>query len=91
MSTLSGRRLDVVFVHPDSSAQAYQGLATTYSAIEPPTWSLLLAQSCRAQGFGCSILDCDAERRTLDDSVAEIVARAPARVAPGQLVAVLAE
>ncbi|MEI7447867.1 MAG: radical SAM protein [Burkholderiales bacterium] len=73
----AGRPLDVLFVNPDSSAQAYQDLAVTFSAIEPPTWALLLAQSCRAQGFGCSILDCDAERRTLDDSVAEIVARAP--------------
>ncbi|MEI7445338.1 MAG: radical SAM protein [Burkholderiales bacterium] len=77
MSTLPGRRLDVVFVHPDSSAQAYQGLATTYSAIEPPTWSLLLAQSCRAQGFGCAILDCDAEKLSLDDAVARLEALNP--------------
>lgn len=68
----SERRLDVLFVQPDSSAQAYQGLAVTYSAIEPPTWALLLAQSCRAKGFGCAILDCDAERLTLEQSVARV-------------------
>jgi len=54
--------MDVVFINPDSSAKAYQGLSAVYSAIEPPTWALLLAESCRAKGFGVSILDCDAER-----------------------------
>ena len=73
----AGRPLDVLFVHPDSSAQAYQDLARTYSAIEPPTWALLLAQSCRAQGFGCAIMDCDAERLTLSDAVARVRELAP--------------
>jgi anaerobic magnesium-protoporphyrin IX monomethyl ester cyclase len=65
-------KLDVLFVNPDSSAKAYQGLAKMYSAIEPPTWALLLAESCRAKGFDVAILDCDAERLTLEDSVARI-------------------
>ena len=56
------RPLDVLIVNPDSSAQAYQGLAAVYAAIEPPTWALLLAESCRSKGFGVAILDCDAER-----------------------------
>lgn len=64
--------MDVLFVNPDSSAKAYQGLATTYSAIEPPTWSLLLAESCRARGHGVGILDCDAERLDLAASVRRI-------------------
>ena len=66
------RKLDVLFVNPDSSAKAYQGLATVYSAIEPPTWSLLLAESCRSKGFGVGILDCDAERLTLEQSVKRV-------------------
>ncbi|MDP1774215.1 MAG: radical SAM protein [Methylobacter sp.] len=66
------RKLDVLFINPDSSAKAYQGLATVYSAIEPPTWSLLLAESCRSKGFGTGILDCDAERLTLDQSVTRV-------------------
>jgi radical SAM superfamily enzyme YgiQ (UPF0313 family) len=65
-------KLDVLFVNPDSSVKAYQGLAKVYSAIEPPTWALLLAESCRAKGFGAAILDCDAERLALEDSVARI-------------------
>ena len=64
--------LDVLFVNPDSSAKAYQGLAAVYSAIEPPTWSLLLAESCRAKQFGVGILDCDAERLTLKQAAARI-------------------
>jgi len=65
MTAHTGRALDVLFIHPDSSLQAYQGLAQTYSAIEPPTWALLLAQSCRSKGFGVAILDCDAEKLSL--------------------------
>ncbi len=64
--------MNVLFINPDSSAKAYQDLAKVYSAIEPPTWSLLLAESCRAKGFAAGILDCDAERLTLEQSIARI-------------------
>lgn len=70
-------RKKVLFINPDSSAKAYQGLADVYSAIEPPTWSLLLAESCRSKGFECSILDCDAERLTLDAAIERVNAVAP--------------
>lgn len=69
---MTSRRLDVLFVQPDSSAEAYQGLSKTYSAIETPTWSLLLAQSCRAKGFGVAILDCNAERLTDEQAIQRI-------------------
>ncbi|MEI8033189.1 MAG: radical SAM protein [Chlorobiaceae bacterium] len=64
--------MDVLFVNPDSSSKAYQGLAKVYSAIEPPTWALLLAESCRSKGFSVGILDCDAERLTLEESLARV-------------------
>jgi len=67
-ATTLNRRLDILFIEPDSSAKAYQALSKMYSAIETPTWSLLLAQSCRSKGFGVAILDCNAER--LSDSQA---------------------
>ena len=66
------RPLDVLFVNADSSAQAYQDLSKDYSAIEPPTWCLLLAQSCRAKGFNVAILDCGAERLSEIESVNRI-------------------
>ena len=65
-------QLDVLFVNPNSSLQAYQDLAKLYSAIEPPTWALLLAESCRAKGFSVAIIDSDAERLTLQESVDRI-------------------
>ena len=56
------KMLDVLFIEPNSSRSSYQGLADDYAAIETPTWSLLLAQSCRAKGFKPAILDANAER-----------------------------
>lgn len=71
------RPLDVLFINADSSAAAYQALARDFAAIEPPTWSLLLAQSCRARGFGTAILDATAERLTNDEAVRRIASAAP--------------
>jgi radical SAM superfamily enzyme YgiQ (UPF0313 family) len=73
------RKLDVLFVNPDSSQKAYQELSQTYSAIETPTWSLLLAQSCRARGYGVAILDPLAERLT-DEETVERIRRADPRL-----------
>lgn len=53
--------MDVIFINP-STENNYQSLGTTYSAIEPPTWSLLLAESMRNFGFKVSIIDVNAEK-----------------------------
>lgn len=63
-------KLDVLFVNPHSGA-AYQNLGV-YRAVETPTWSLLLAQSCRSRGHSVQILDCDAENLTYDEAVDRI-------------------
>ncbi|TSC65032.1 MAG: Fe-S oxidoreductase [Parcubacteria group bacterium Gr01-1014_91] len=74
------KKLDVLFVNPDASFRVYQEwFSKGYSAIEPPTWALLLAQSCRAKGFGVGILDCGAEGLSLEESVRRI-AEADARL-----------
>ena len=73
------RPLDVLFVNADSSAAAYQDLSKDFSAIEPPTWALLLAQACRSKGFGVAILDCGAERLTEAQS-AQRISEMPARL-----------
>lgn len=70
--SLLHRRLDVLFVEPDSSGKAYQDLSKIFTAIETPTWSLLLAQSCRAKGFGVAILDQNAERITDEEAIKRI-------------------
>mgnify|MGYP005702889419 CR=1 FL=1 len=52
---------DVVLIAPANATITYQSLAVHYSAIEPPTWALILAESCRKAGFEPKILDCLAE------------------------------
>jgi len=64
--------MDVLFVNPGNSKQIYQGLADDYSAIETPTWSLLLAQSCRSVGYSVGILDVLAERLTDEQATERI-------------------
>jgi anaerobic magnesium-protoporphyrin IX monomethyl ester cyclase len=68
---------DVMFVNADSSAAAYQDLAKDFAAIEPPTWSLLLAQSLRSKGFGVGIIDSTAERLTHEETVKRIADAKP--------------
>ena len=52
--------MDVVFINP-SVENNYQGLKSKYTAIEPPAWSLLLAQSMRNFGYEVSVIDANAE------------------------------
>ena len=63
--------INILFVEANTSI-LYQNLAIDYSAIEPPTWSLLLAESCRKKGHKVGILDCNAERLTVDESISKI-------------------
>jgi len=64
--------MDVLFVIPNSSKAIYQNLANRFSAIEPPTWALLLASSIRKNKMSCEILDCDALRITDDEAIIKI-------------------
>lgn len=54
-------KCDVVFIIPSSAKITYQELSEAYSAIEPPTWALLLAESVRSVGFKPLIIDAPAE------------------------------
>ena len=53
--------MDICFLIASSAKKSYQKLSETYAAIEPPTWALLLAQSCRSKGFKVSIIDANVE------------------------------
>lgn len=64
-------QLDVLFISPNNS-QLYGPLAKKFSAIEPPTWALLLAGSCRKQGYSVAILDCDVLRLGPTEAVKNI-------------------
>mgnify|MGYP001446610259 CR=1 FL=1 len=64
--------MDVLFINANASKKIYQDLSKKYSAKEPPTWSLLLAQSCRSVGHDVAILDCCAEELTHEETVERI-------------------
>jgi len=69
--------IDVAFISPSNSAKTYQGLSDKYSAIEPPTWALLLAESCRHWGFAVTIIDCLAEGLSDEDATRRLQQLAP--------------
>lgn len=71
------KELDVVFVNADSSAAAYQGLADNFAAIEPPTWSLLLANSMRSVGYSVALIDATAEKLSHEQVVQRIIDLVP--------------
>ena len=58
---LANKQLDCCFLITSNSTKSYQNLAKDYSAIEPPTWALLLAQSMRSVGYNVNIIDANAE------------------------------
>ena len=67
------KSVDVVFVNPGNANKIYQDLANDYSAIEPPTWSLLLAESVRSKNFKCAILDINAEKLSHEQALNRII------------------
>ena len=54
--------IDILFISPGNANGIYQNLADNYAAIEPPTWALLLAQSCRSIGYTVALIDINAEQ-----------------------------
>jgi anaerobic magnesium-protoporphyrin IX monomethyl ester cyclase len=54
--------IDVLFISPGNATGVYQGLSTDYSAIEPPTWALLLAEACRSKNYSVGLIDVNAEQ-----------------------------
>lgn len=65
--------MDIVFVNPNSLGKNYQELAKKYAAIETPTWSLLLAESCRSKKYNVSIIDCNAENLSPEETFKKLI------------------
>jgi radical SAM superfamily enzyme YgiQ (UPF0313 family) len=79
--------IDVLFISPGNATGVYQELSGKYSSIEPPTWALLLAQSCRSVGFNVSLIDVNAEgleNQKVLDKINEIKPRLICFVVYGQ-------
>jgi radical SAM superfamily enzyme YgiQ (UPF0313 family) len=62
-------------VHPNASKKIYQGLAENHSAIEPPIWAALLANTLRSNGSSVEIYDAEAERKDYIEAAKDIVYR----------------
>ena len=69
--------IDVLFIAPGNASGIYQNLADNYAAIEPPTWALLLAESCRSIGYKVSLIDINAEQLGNSEVVDRIKALNP--------------
>lgn len=61
-------KLDILFIHPNAAFRVYQNLSKDFSAIEPPIWAAMLAKKAKLDGFSVDILDCEAERLTIDEA-----------------------
>ena len=64
--------MDVLFIAPGNASGIYQNLANDYAAIEPPTWALLLAESCRSVGHKVGLIDINAEQLQDDEIINRI-------------------
>ena len=71
------QKSDCCFLVCGNSKKTYQELSKTYSAIEPPTWALLLAESSRSVGFSVNIIDANAENLTEENIFNRIKKSAP--------------
>lgn len=69
--------MDVLFIAPGNASEIYQDLSKNYSAIEPPTWALLLAESCRSVGFSVGIIDITAEQLSNKEAIDRIKSYSP--------------
>lgn len=69
--------MDVLFINPGNAKAIYQGLANKISAVEPPTWALLLAEAVRSKGFQAGILDVNAENLEISSAVSRVVEANP--------------
>jgi radical SAM superfamily enzyme YgiQ (UPF0313 family) len=69
--------IDVLFISPGNATGVYQGLSQDYSAIEPPTWALLLAESCRSKGYSVGLIDANAEQLNREQVTERVKAANP--------------
>ncbi len=63
---------DLLIINPGNANGIYQSLSNKFAAIEPPTWSLLLAESVRSRGYSVEILDVNAERLDIAEATKRI-------------------
>jgi len=68
---------DALFIVPGNAKGVYQDLSDDYSAIETPTWALLLAESCRSVKYSVNIIDVTAEKLSHNQVLERVVEMSP--------------
>ena len=69
--------IDVIFISPGNTSTSYQDLSINYTTIEPPTWALLLAESCRSKNIKPAIIDINAEGLTDEQVYQRVIELSP--------------
>jgi len=67
------KKLDILFIHANSSDSSYQGLAQDFSAREIPLWTSLLANHVRNNNYSTAILDAECENLNVSETVQKII------------------
>ncbi len=73
--------LDLLVVNPGGRAGAYQALATSLNAIEPPVWAGLIATYVRTRGYSVRVLDANALNLSPEDVATQVRDADPTLVA----------
>jgi radical SAM superfamily enzyme YgiQ (UPF0313 family) len=68
---------DVLLINPAGRARAYQALAVSLAAVEPPIWAALIASGLRRRGVSCRIIDANAEGLSPEEVAREVVRERP--------------
>ena len=63
------KQLDLLLINPGNRMAVYQSLGNSYCAIEPPTFTALVATYVRKNGYSVQMIDVPAETYT-DDEIA---------------------
>ncbi len=62
--------LDVLFLHPGNHRKTYQDLSGEFTAIAPPVWTSLIANSVRSKGYKVGIYDVNVDGWSIDRVIA---------------------
>ncbi len=78
-------QIDLVLVNPNNKKQMYGALASSFSGIEPPLWTALIAAVLCRSGLRVQIIDAVAENMDAADTARAVAACHPLAVAVGVL------
>jgi radical SAM superfamily enzyme YgiQ (UPF0313 family) len=65
-------KVDCLILNPSALSQIYQSLSSDLAAVEPPIWASLIANHLRMKGKSISLVDCEGEGLTVQDTVRRV-------------------